>query len=189
MRGLFEGIYRERQFMWLLFERFFVKKGTGIKYFIENVICSTEVIMDTDQAISVDEKVERGAELTQQYIKESREEVKKIQTTPSFKEELEKEVKNDRELTKFEQTQRDELAMEKEITATNELQDSMKQEKYLQEEALKDRFENKIPDYEERLNFQRGTFNVEQASHLEQKEIQEKYFKKENLKPDFDDFA
>lgn len=56
IHGLFSGVYRERQFCWMLFKGLLVE-NSQIKHFIENVICSTEVIMSNEQGIAVEEKI------------------------------------------------------------------------------------------------------------------------------------
>lgn len=56
IHGLFQGIYRERQFSWMLYNGL-LKDGSQLKNFIENILCGTEVIMSSQPNITLEDKL------------------------------------------------------------------------------------------------------------------------------------
>ena len=57
MRGLFEGVYRSRQFMWLLTEKFLGTENAIIKDFIADTICSKMILMEDDNSVQIEDKL------------------------------------------------------------------------------------------------------------------------------------
>ena len=57
MRGLFEGLYRSRQFMWLLTEKFLASENALIKDFIVDGVCSNAILMEDDNSVSIEDKL------------------------------------------------------------------------------------------------------------------------------------
>jgi hypothetical protein len=53
---MFEGVYRSKQFMWLLSEKF-MAQGSVIFELINDHLCNSEVMMEHDINISLDDKV------------------------------------------------------------------------------------------------------------------------------------
>ena len=53
---MFEGVYRSKQFMWLLSEQFMAADSV-IFQLINGVLCNSEVLMQGDVNVSLDDKV------------------------------------------------------------------------------------------------------------------------------------
>ena len=57
MRGLFQGCYRSKQFMWLLTEQFMPMENALIKDFICDQICHSAILLEHDSTLSIEDKI------------------------------------------------------------------------------------------------------------------------------------
>ena len=57
LRGLFEGVYRSKQYMWLLNEKFMRNENSQIKDLIVDVLCNRPILLEDDNSVSIEDKI------------------------------------------------------------------------------------------------------------------------------------
>ena len=57
LRGLFEGVYRSKQYMWLLNEKFMRNENSQIKDLIVDVLCNRPILLEEDNSVSIEDKI------------------------------------------------------------------------------------------------------------------------------------
>jgi hypothetical protein len=56
LRGLFQGVYRSKQYMWLLSQKFMPGEGGLINQFICGQVCSSAILLEQDSS-PIEDKV------------------------------------------------------------------------------------------------------------------------------------